>query len=139
MVPAAANYPFSWGRSLDACGDALLHVVERFAAHEIDVQFFKAAGTKMHVSVIKAGHHKVSAEIDHKRVFAAMSRGFLAKPQPTDLAPGNSYGAESYLWGRFFGSNVLRPHLSRWNNAGINVPVNEDYVSSGVIFCRRQT
>src|SRR4029077_10774802 len=64
VVPATALNPFTRPGGLDSRGNALLHLVERFAANEIDVELFKSAGAKMHVSVVEAGHDEMAAEID---------------------------------------------------------------------------
>src|SRR4051812_5180618 len=103
MVPATANYPLSRPGGLDASGNALLHVIQRFAADKIDVEFFKAAGAEMHVRVIKAGHHKLAAEVDDLSLWAFELLNFFVRSSGDDFSIRNSQSFYSSGKVRLFG------------------------------------
>src|ERR1051326_5794046 len=89
VVPATANNPFSRPGSLYARRNALFHVVKRLAAHQVNIQLFKSAGAKMHVSVIEAGHHEMPAEIDDLGLGAFKFLDFIVGTCSNDVAARN--------------------------------------------------
>src|ERR1041385_6174406 len=90
MVPAASNNPLAGTSGLHTSSDALLHVVERLAAHQINIQLFKAARAQMHMSVVEAGHHKVTTKIDNLGFWALEFLNFLVSAGSNDVAARNS-------------------------------------------------
>ena len=90
MVPAAAHDPFALRGRFDPRGNALLHVIERLASHQIDVQLFKTAGAKVNMRVVEAGHNEVATQINHLRLWSYELLNFTVRADRNKVPRRNS-------------------------------------------------
>ncbi len=89
VVPTTAYNPFARVRGLGTGGDPLLHLVQRFASHQVDVQFFKSAGAKMDVGIVEARHHEMATEVDHLGLRPFKLLYLFVRSHRNDLAAGD--------------------------------------------------
>ena len=68
MVPPTALQPFACRRSFRGALNAVEHILQRFAAREIDRKLKSARIAEMCVRVVEAGHHKRPAKVHHLRL-----------------------------------------------------------------------
>src|SRR5205823_14908853 len=65
MVSAPSYEPLTRPGSFGAGGDALFHFIQRFCAHQVNIELFKATGSQVGMSVIESGHDEMPAQINH--------------------------------------------------------------------------
>ena len=86
LVPATAHEPLAGSGSLGAGRDALLHLLERPGAAQIDAEQLQARMFQMNVGIVEARHHEVAAEIDNLRVGALQLADIVVRPHGENAA-----------------------------------------------------
>ncbi len=68
VVPSAALQPLAGRRSFGGVLNAVKHLLQRFAAREIDRELKAAGIAEMRVRIVEAGHHERVVQIDETRL-----------------------------------------------------------------------
>src|SRR5262249_2281051 len=96
VVPAATDNPFACTGSFRAVRNALLHLLQRFGAGQINIELLKPTRGQVSVGVIEAGHDKVPAQIDDLSFLVSESQYLFAKANRDDLAVRNRNSPEPF-------------------------------------------
>src|SRR5947209_12171508 len=128
MIPSASYQPFARCGRFGACGNALLHLVERLAADQVDIELFKTAGGEMGVRIIESGHHKAPVQVDHLRALCFQLLYFRIGANGNDLAAQHGNGLDPFC--QPCRIEILRPGnvIRNVGRAYINIAVDEDHL-----------
>src|SRR5579864_4146597 len=124
MIPATTNDPFTRSRRAGAIRNALLHFVQGLDASQIDLQFGLTAIGEMTMSVVKAGHDKLPAQVDDLSSWSLMRKN-LVSADSHDLVSSNRDCACTRTIG--CRKRIIR---RREMPASVDVAVSKDHIGS---------
>src|SRR6185369_4210072 len=84
FVPTTAHDPGIWLGFFHFCPDALAKFVEGLRSHQIHRQLFKSALCQVRVRIVKTGHYKFAAQLDHVRFRPLQLENLVVRPNSND-------------------------------------------------------
>src|SRR5260221_3493532 len=135
MVPSPAYDPFARCRRFGPSRNALLHIIERLAPYQVNVQLFKTAGAKVYMGIVKTGHHKMPAQIDYLRFWSFEFLYLVVRADRDDFSIRNCQSTGSSGKMGLFGRGG--PHKT-CVGCGIDIAIHKNYISRRLQLLRRR-
>src|SRR5271157_3968919 len=111
VVPSTTHQPIAGSGGFGAGGDALLHLLQRTRAAQVNTLCLEASLFQVYVGVVEAGHHEVTAEIDHLGMRAFELADIIVRADSNDAVSAHAY-------------RLRTP----WCRLGVDVAIHEDRV-----------
>src|SRR6185295_18288948 len=84
FVPTTAHDPGIWLGFFSLRPDALAKFVEGLSSHQVHRQLFKSALCQVRVRIVKTGHYKFAAQLDHVRFRPLQLENLVVRPNSND-------------------------------------------------------